>query len=458
MKKSGGAYTVLRTSPTGQSIDVARLSALAQSAYAEKKMDVVLDLSSRLLDADPENVVALKMTARIHAQRGENHLAEPIWRRLCSTGPDKVEPALSLARIAYSRGDWDAMAEFADLAVRESDGRTDTLRLAITARIKAKRAEELPKMLLWLYDAEPDRFTTVLKMLSGPELAQAQATVLARLVARAPLDPALDSLVRDCRKSWDVGARRAKARMDDEARAAYLRAIWSYDPGACDAIAGLNALSRERLKFLRMAIKNGDDEATLQQGEAVAKFNPTAFEPWFAIARVSAATSPLRSAECFRICAEMKPDDVYLRFQQGRALVWADRLDEAILAFKIIVDGADRSVEPIAAAAQAEIDSLRPKVFRRSIEAARYGRLDDARTFYFTATGSLKPGGGGFPAAAHALFWTYVSAARAAIALRSVERSVSTIWKRTKTRSARLRRRLLANAANPAARPDAARS
>ena len=189
----GGATDT--ASPPTRSVDVVRLSAQAHSAYAEKKMDVVLDLSSRLLEADPDNVVGLKLTARILTQRGEIDLAEPIWRRLYVTGPDKIEPALSLARIGYSRSDWDAMAEFADLAVRESGGRADALRLAITARMKAKRADELPEMLIRFRDAAPDQFMALFKTLGTPELAQAQASVLVRLGARAPGDPALDTVV-----------------------------------------------------------------------------------------------------------------------------------------------------------------------------------------------------------------------------------------------------------------------
>ena len=164
-----------------------------------------------------------------------------------------------------------------------------------------------------------------------------------------------------------------------------------------------------------MAIKKGDEEVALQQAEAVAKFNPAAFEAWFAIARLSAANDPRRSAECFRICAEMKPADVYYRFQEGLALRKADRPAEAILAFKTVAEGAHDGSDPIAIAAHAEIAALKPAVFNRAIEAARVRQLEDARTCYRVATGFLTPGGGGFPAAAHAAFWAYMSAAQIGI-------------------------------------------
>ncbi len=439
-------------------VEIERLSALAQSAYAEKKLDVVLDLSSRLLEADPENVVALKLRARVHGLRGENNLAEPIWRRLSATGPDKIEPALSLARIAYLRRDWDGMAEFADHAVRESGERADALRLAITARIKAKRADGLPELLLRLHTLEPERFKAVLKTLGGPDLAQAQACVLARLGARAKADPALTTLTRECRKSWEVGARRAASRKDDEVRASYLRAIWSFDPVSRCAIDGLNALSRERLKFLRMAIKQGDDDVALQQAEAVAKFNPTSFEAWFAIARLSATNDSIRSAEGFRICAEMKPADIYYRYREGLALKAAGRPAQAVLVLRTVADGAEDASDPIAIAADAEIRELKPAVFNCAIEAARAGRLEDARTGYIAATGSMSPGGGGFAPSAHAAFWAFLSVAQFVGALESGRSSAVQAWKRTKTRSARIRRRLLTQAVVSNARLDSAKS
>jgi tetratricopeptide (TPR) repeat protein len=310
-------------------------------------------------------------------------------------------------------------------------------------------------MLIRFRDAAPDQFMALFKTLGTPELAQAQASVLVRLGARAPGDPALDTVVRECRTSWEVGARRAQSRKDDDARAAYLRAMWSLDPSSREAIDGLSGLSRQRLKFLRMAIKKGDEEVALQQAEAVAKFNPAAFEAWFAIARLSAANDPRRSAECFRICAEMKPADVYYRFQEGLALRKADRPAEAILAFKTVAEGAHDGSDPIAIAARAEIAALKPAVFNRAIEAARVRQLEDARTCYRVATGFLTPGGGGFPAAAHAAFWAYMSAAQIGIALRSIGRGALTTWKQTKTGFARIKRRLLTQTAPSAARPEA---
>jgi tetratricopeptide (TPR) repeat protein len=445
-------------SPPGQPVDVVRLSALAHSAYAEKKIDVVLELSSRLLEADPENAVGLKLTARILTQRGDIDLAEPIWRRLFATGPDKIEPALSLARIGYARSDWDAMAEFADLAVRESGERADALRLAITARIKANRADELPEMLIRFHDAAPDQFIALLKTLSSPELAQAQASVLVRLGARAVRDPTFDSLARDCRKFWEVAAKRARSRKDDEVRASYLRAIWRFDPSSGEVVDELNSLSRERLKFLRMAIKRGDGAVALQQAEAVAKFNPASFEAWFAIARLSATNDPQRSADCFRTCAEIKPADVYYRFQEGLALIKAERPTEAILAFRTAVKDADDPSDPIAIAAGAEIAGLRPAVFNHAVEAARVGRLEEAQTAYSAARGFLNQSGGGFPTAAHALFWAFMLAAHIRTTLRSLSLGAVTAWKQTRSGSARLRRRFFTRAAISTARPKAARS
>ena len=453
--KVGATHTVSRPA---QSIDAQTLSAMAQSAYAERKMDIVLDLTSRLLAAQPENAVALKLRARVHAQRGESDLAEPIWRRLCAAGSEKVEPALSVARIAYARGDWDTMATFADLAVRESGKRADAIRLAITARVKARRADGLPALLLRLHALEPERFTAVLKTLSGPELAQAQASVLARLCASAPVDPALDSLIRDCRKSWEIGAVRAEAKKDDEVQAAYLRAIWTFDPGSREAIDRLNALSRERLKFLRMAIKHGADDVSLQQAEDAAKFNPTSFEAWFAIARLSAASNPRHSADCFRICAELNPGDAYYRLRQGLALTESDRPEEAIEALTTVVDVADDVADPIASAALATIAALSRTIFSRALEAVRVSRLHDARSLYDVATRSAHLGGSRLPTGARAMFWAGMTAAQIRVAVRSIGCSATKVWKRTKTRIARLRRRILGQAASFATRPGAARS
>jgi tetratricopeptide (TPR) repeat protein len=424
-----------------RTVDVERLSALAQSAYANKKMDVVLDLTSRILEVDPKNVGALKLKARVHAQRGESDMAEPIWRRLCDTGPDKTEPALGLARIAHARGDWDEMASFADLAVRENAKRTDALRLAITARVRAKRPDELPALLLRLHALEPGRSMALLKTLSSPELAQAQALVLARLGSNAPVDPALESLTRDCRKAWEVGARRAASMRDDEVQACYLRAVWSFDPGARAALDTLNALSRERLKFLRMAIKQGDDDAALQQAEVAARFNPTSFEAWFAIARLSALADPQRSAESFRMCADLKPSDVYYRYRYGLALMQSGRFEDAIEALRAVLDGVEDVTDPIATAALAEIPGLSRTIFERAMLAVRAGRVGEARTLYLAATGPVT--GAGLPTGARAMFWAGLSAAQIRVAFGSIGEGAGKIWKRTKTRSARLRRSIL---------------
>jgi Tfp pilus assembly protein PilF len=454
MKNHGG-----RSAPApAQTMDVARLTALAKAAYAEKDMDAVLDLSSRLLEADPENFVARRFIARIHSQRGDAGRAEPIWRELCATARDKLEPALNMARIAYARGDWSVMAEFADLAVRESGGRADALRLAITARTRAKRPERLSEMLVALHDAEPERFMTVLKTLGGPELAQAQAATLARLGAGERAGAALDALARECRKAGEVGALRAESRKDDEVRASYLRAIWTFDPGARHAIDGLNALSRQRLKFLRMAIHKGEDAEALHHAEAVTQFNPASFEAWFAIARLSETHDPERSAECFRICAELKPADGDYRFRQGLVLVKSDRLAEAMLAFRAVREEAGEASDPLAIAAEAEIAALKRTVFRRAVDAARAGRLDDARTGYLAATGSARLGGGRYPAAARVVFWAWVCVARIEMVLRDAGRGAGAILKRARSRYVRVRRRLFERSADASARRIAAGS
>jgi tetratricopeptide (TPR) repeat protein len=436
-------------SAPARTIDVAKLSAMAKMAYAEKNMDAVMDLSSRLLEADPENFVALRLTARVHAQRGEVDLAEPIWRSLLTSARDKLEPALHLARIAYSRGDWEEMARFADLALRENSESGDALRLAITARTRAKRPDELPDLLLRIYEVEPDRFTTLVKALSSPELAQAQACVLLSLGARA--GGALDALTRECRKSWELGAVRAHSRKDDEVQASYLRAIWTFDPSSRDAIDGLNALSQERLRFLRRAIDKDDDVVALQQAEAVASFNPVALEAWFAIARLSATDNPERSAECFRTCAELKPTDAYYRFRQGVALLKSDRPAAAVMAFRASLARTTEVSDPIAMAAEAQIMKLKRTVFDRAVAAARHGLLDDARTAYAAATGSLNSGGGGPPISAHAVFWAYVSVAQINIFLRSIAAGAGVTWKRAKRRYARVKQRVFDQAGNSVA-------
>ena len=260
----------------------------------------------------------------------------------------------------------------------------------------------------------------------------------------------LDSLTRECRKAWEVGAHRAASRKNDEVQACYLRALWSFDPGSREAVDRLNALSRERLKFLRMAIKKGDDDAALQQAEVAAKFNPTSFEAWFAIARLSAIADPQRSAESFRMCADLKPSDAYYRYRYGLALMQSGRLEDAIEALRGVLEGVEDMTDPIANAALAEIAGLSRMIFERAMLAVRAGRVDEARTLYLAATGPVT--GAGLPTGACAMFWAGLLAAQIRVALRSIGEGAKKIWKRTKTRSARLRRGFLAQRAASAAR------
>jgi tetratricopeptide (TPR) repeat protein len=431
-----------------QAIEIARLSALAKEAYAEKDMDTALTLSSRILETEPENFVALRFLGRIHTQRGETGLAHPIWRRLLATGRDKVEAAVNLARIAYSRGDWREMAEFADLGVRADAGRTDALRLAITARVRAKQPEQLSEMLVRLHEAEPDRFFVVVKKLNSPELAQAQAAALVRVATGAAANGLLDAVTEDCRRSWETGAQRAASSKDDQIRAAYLRAIWTFDPRSRQAIDGLNSLSRDRLRDLRMAINNGDDDAALQQAESVAEFNPASFEAWFAIARLSLPNNPTRAAACFSICAKLNPADVYYRYRQGLALVKSDRVAEAILAFSDVMNATSVGSDPIAVAAADQIAGLGRTALNRAVAAARSGRLEEAQMDYRAANASANSRGGGYPVATHAIFWAYMLLGRTKKLMRDIADDSNSSARRIKRRFARLKKLRITRSAN----------
>ncbi len=369
------------------------LIAQIKKAYSDKSFDTALRVSEQVLGIDPDNFVALRCEARIYSQRGETDRAEPNWRRIVDTAEDKSEAAIALARIAHGRGEWDSMAQFADLAVSGPSEHPDALRLAVQARIRGKNVAHLPQLLSRLYRRDPERGMAFLRGMGTPDLVQTQAATLALLKDTLGSDRALRPFVRACRDAWKTGAVRATSKQEDETTASFLRAIWEYDPdGRAQVIERLHDLSRSRTRYLRMAIKKGDRAEILQHAESLVQFNPTCFEALFAIARLTTGNEPEKAAACFHACATLKPDDGHLKYLEGMALAGCGRLAEAIEAYNEAADRIGDRSDPEFEATIAEVTKLGPMVIRLAINQAHAGQLASAKILYAAAkTAGLSP-------------------------------------------------------------------
>ena len=423
------------------------LIAQIKKAYADKSFDVALQLSEQVLAIDPDNFVALRCQARIFSQHGESDRAETNWRRIIDTAGDKTEAAIALARIAYGRGEWESMAHFADLAVAVPNEQPDALRLAVQARIRAKQGAQLPQLLSRLYRRDPERGMTFLRGMGTPDLVQAQAATLALLKDISGADRALQVFVRACRDAWKAGAVRATSKQEDETTASFLRAIWEYDPdGQAQVIERLLELSRSRTRYLRMAIKKGDRTEILQHAESLVQFNPTCFEAWFAIGRITASDEPERAAACFHACATLKPDDGHLKYLEGKALARSGRLAEAIEAFNEAEGRISDPSDPVFEATVAEVARLGPKAIRLAINQARGGQLTSARSLYAAAKSaglSLAPDRQSLTAGDRAAFHSWVLISTAKKNMRSLLEASTSRFARVRRRLNRLRSRIV---------------
>lgn len=431
------------------------LIAQIKKAYSDKAFDSALEMSGQVLGIDPDNFVALRCEARIFSQRGETERAEKIWRRIVDTADDKAEAAIALARIAHGRGEWDSMAQFADLAASGKNEHPDALRLAVQARIRAKQTADLPILLARLYRVDPERGMAFMRGMGASDMVQAQAATLALLKDVSNSDGALQAFVSDCRDAWAAGAIRAKARQEDETTASYLRAIWEYEPDCrSQVIEKLQKLSHDRVRYLRMAIKKGNSAEILQHAESLAQFNPTSFEALFAIARLTSADDANRAATCFHTCATLKPDDGYLKYLEGKALTRSGRIADAIEAFKEAADRIGDLSDPVLEAATSEIAALAPIAIKIAITQARSGQLVAARLHYAAARAAdtrSAPGHVGVTARDQAAFHSGVLLSTTRQTMRSLLRASSSELTRVRRRLNRLRSRIVPR--NADARP-----
>jgi tetratricopeptide (TPR) repeat protein len=398
--------------PNALKIQLDILLGVAKQEFAEKRFADTLHTSDLILQLDPDNFLALRYAARIHTQNGDVDRAEPFWRRLCATARDKVEPALNVARFAQGRADWETQAEFADLALREDPERLDALRMAIQARVRSKRFDDLSELLPRLYLKEPERALEYLRMLGHSELAPVVAATFKRIAESATeSDDALAAMREKCRSAWLVGARRATARREDTISGRYLRAVLAIDPDSREAIEGLEILSRESLINLRKATRKRDQAAAIYHAQIATEINPALVEAWFGLARLVENDDPDHAAEYLRTCAKLAPGDPYYRVRLGRLLRKADRLDGALTAFDqartLLTEGSDPlSMEVIAA-----ITALRPLVFERARQLSNEGRIREAWAHFEAATRGMAEGGVG-AAPAKAFLRTMAAALR----------------------------------------------
>ena len=385
-KRSLDVLTRKKRDPAAAHKRLDTLLDVARQQYAEKKFDHALRTCEIIREVDPGNAFALRCEARIRTVRGEIERAEVIWRRLYASSRKKVEPAMHLARFAQTREQWAALAEFADVALREDPERVEALRMAILARVRSERFADLFELLPRLHTKEPDRALGFLRGLGGSEQLPALALAFIQAAEATLRGDALTALREQAHKVWLVGARRAMAAKEDTLTGNYLRTVLAIDPSSQEAIDGLSVLSRDSLINLRRAIKKSDRAVAIYHAEITTEINPALVEAWFCLARLIEQDDPARAAEVFRTCATLYPLEPYYQVRLGRSLRRANKLDEALTAYAQAHAFLAADRDPRSAEITTAIADLRPLVFRRGGELLSEGRGQQAWAHFYVAT------------------------------------------------------------------------
>ena len=353
---------------------------LMRGAFARGQSAAAVEHARAVLARDGDPAEALRVIGRVHLREKNWDAAEAAFAELAALAPDEPDVATQRMRIAAQRGDFEAQIRHADHLLSLTPDEPEALRMAVDARVRGRNFDGIDRLFPALARIDPPGAQRRLTSLRGPDQAVIKARTVRALMAMefhgggGSEELSAADLAADQAALWLNAAIRLEASHDDTRAAELLRAVRILRPDDRDANEYLEQLVDGPLRVLRGAIRSRDEAAIVRAAERVLRIDAELVEAWSALGRGAMKSDPPRAVAAFEQAIALAPNDPFSRLNLGRALMAAERFDEAITAFEAVIASCQDSDLAWREEAERSTASARRKLISQARAHLREGR------------------------------------------------------------------------------------